>query len=69
LPRAETVPAASDEVAKSKKRPRPAGRPATGALPAAAANAPAAVEPAAGKSVDKKLRKGTRGTEMSEDFE
>jgi len=69
LPRAEAVPAASDEVAKSKKRPRPAGRPATGALPAAAAKGPAAVEPAAGKLVDKKLRKGTRGTEMSEDFE
>ena len=34
-----------------------------------AAAAPAAVEPAAGKHGDKKLRKGTRGTEMSEDFE
>jgi eukaryotic-like serine/threonine-protein kinase len=74
LPRAESVPAETDAVAgekKSKKKSRSGTgvRSAPSALPGAAAIAPAAVDPAAGKRVDKKLRKGTRGTEMSEDFE
>jgi serine/threonine-protein kinase len=74
LPRAESVPAETDAVAgekKSKKKSRSGTvvRPAPSALPGAAAIAPAAIEPTAGKRVDKKLRKGTRGTEMSEDFE
>jgi serine/threonine-protein kinase len=73
LPSAASAPAYSDAIAgekKSKKRQRPgiAARPAAGALPGAAATAPAAVNPTAGKRADK-LRKGTRGTEMSEDFE
>ena len=61
LPRAESAPASNEAAAsekKTKKRPRPA-----------TTDVPAAVEPTAGKRVDKKLRKGTRGTEMSEDFE
>ena len=74
MPRAESVPAETDAVAgekKSKKKSRSGTvvRPAPSALPGAAAIAPAAIEPTAGKRVDKKLRKGTRGTEMSEDFE
>jgi len=61
LPRAESAPASNEAAAsekKTKKRPRPA-----------TTDVPAAVEPTAGKRVDKKLHKGTRGTEMSEDFE
>jgi serine/threonine-protein kinase len=74
LPRAESVPAENDAVAdekKSKKKSRSgtAVRSASSALPGPEANAPAAMDPTAGKRVDKKLRKGTRGTEMSEDFE
>jgi eukaryotic-like serine/threonine-protein kinase len=77
LPRAESAAAeivskpsvASEKTSKKKPRPGIAGRPASGALPAGAAAAPAAVEPTAGRHGDKKLRKGTRGTEMSEDFE
>jgi eukaryotic-like serine/threonine-protein kinase len=70
LPRAEGIPAGNEAVAsekKSKKKSRPgiAGRPASGALPAAVA--PPA-EPTAGQHGDKRLRKGTRGTEMSEAF-
>jgi serine/threonine-protein kinase len=61
LPRAESAPA-SDEAAASEKKTKKRPRPAT-------TDVPAAVEPTAGKRVDKKLRKGTRGTEMSEDFE
>ena len=61
LPRAEGAPA-SDEAAASEKKTKKRPRPAT-------TDVPAAVEPTAGKRVDKKLRKGTRGTEMSEDFE
>jgi serine/threonine-protein kinase len=73
LPRAAAAPTDSDAIGsekKSKKKPRPgmAGRPAPGALSGAAATAPAAVNPTAGKRADK-LRKGARGTEMSEDFE
>jgi serine/threonine-protein kinase len=60
-PRAEGAPA-SDEAAASEKKTKKRPRPAT-------TDVPAAVEPTAGKRVDKKLRKGTRGTEMSEDFE
>jgi hypothetical protein len=65
------MPAGNDAVAsekKSNKKPRSgiAGRSASGVLPAGAA---AAVDTSAGKRGDKKLRKGTRGTEMSEDFE
>jgi hypothetical protein len=68
------VPAENDAVAdekKSKKKSRSgtAVRSASSALPGPEANAPAAMDPTAGKRVDKKLRKGTRGTEMSEDFE
>jgi serine/threonine-protein kinase len=71
LPRVEGMPAGNDAVAsekKSNKKPRSgiAGRSASGVLPAGAA---AAVDTSAGKRGDKKLRKGTRGTEMSEDFE
>jgi hypothetical protein len=74
LPSAASAPAYSDAIAgekKSKKRQRPgiAARPAAGALPGAAVDVPAAVDPTAGKRGDKKLRKGARGTEMSEDFE
>jgi len=74
LPRAESVPAETDAVAgekksKNKSRSGTVSRPASSALPGAEANAPAAVDPTAGKRLDKKLRKGTRGTEMSEDFE
>ena len=66
-PRAAAAPAESDAVVgdkKSKNRGRSgtAGRPATSAIGVAG-------ESAAGRRVDKKLRKGTRGTEMSEDFE
>jgi serine/threonine-protein kinase len=73
LPSAASAPAYSDAIAgekKSKKRQRPgiAARPAAGALPGAAATAPAAVNPTTGKRVDK-LRKGARGTEMSDVFE
>jgi serine/threonine-protein kinase len=71
LPRAESTPTGNEAVAndkKSKKKSRPgsAGRSTSGALPAGAADA---LDTSAGKRGDKKLRKGTRGTEMSEDFE
>jgi hypothetical protein len=74
LPRAESVPAENESVAGEKKSKRKSRsgtvvRPAPSALPGAAAIAPAAMDPTAGKRLDKKLRKGTRGTEMSEDFE
>jgi predicted Ser/Thr protein kinase len=77
LPRAEragTDLAAKPSVASRKtsnRRSRPgiAGSPASSALPTMGAAAPAEVDPTAGTRGDKKLRKGTRGTEMSEDFE
>ena len=61
--------AASGKKSKKKSRLGIADGPAYRDLAVGAAAAPAAVEPAAGKHGDKKLRKGTRGTEMSEDFE
>jgi type IV secretory pathway VirB10-like protein len=75
-PRAASVPAdsdtkpslASEKRTKKKSRPGIAGQPGTSALPPGAAT-PAAADPNAGKRVDKKLRKGNRGTEMSEEFE
>jgi serine/threonine-protein kinase len=75
-PRAASVPAdndtkpsvASEKRSKKKARFGIAGQPVTGALPPGAAT-PAAVDPNAGKRGDKKLRKGARGTEMSEEFE
>jgi hypothetical protein len=59
---------ASEKRSKKKARFGIAGQPVTGALPPVAAT-PAAVDPNAGKRVDRKLRKGARGTEMSEEFE
>jgi hypothetical protein len=61
--------AASGKKSKKKSRLGIADGPAYRDLAVGAAAAPAAVEPATGKHGDKKLRKGTRGTEMSEDFE
>jgi serine/threonine-protein kinase len=46
-----------------------AGQPAQLAVPEGPAAAPATVDPNAAKRGDKKLRKGNRGTEMSEEFE
>jgi Serine/threonine protein kinase len=77
LPRAESAGAdiaskssvASEKSSKEKSRSGVGGRPVSSALPARAAAAPAAVDPNAGKRGDKKLRKGNRGTEMSEEFE
>jgi serine/threonine protein kinase len=77
LPRAERAGAdlaakpsvAGEKTSRKRSRPGIAGRPPSSALPARGAAAPAAVDPTAGKRGDKKLRKGTRGTEMSEDFE
>jgi serine/threonine-protein kinase len=74
LPRAESVPAEDEPVAgekKSKKKSRSGTvvRPAPSVLPGGAADTQTTVDPTAGKRLDKKLRKGTRGTEMSEDFE
>jgi serine/threonine-protein kinase len=61
--------AASGKKFKKKSRLGIAEWSAPKNLSVGAAVAPAAVEPAAGKHGDRKLRKGTRGTEMSEDFE
>jgi hypothetical protein len=61
--------AVSGKKSKKKARLGIAEWPAPKGPPVGAAAAPAAVDPAAGKHGDKKLRKGTRGTEMSEDFE
>jgi hypothetical protein len=61
--------ATSGKKSKKKARLGIADWPAPKGPPVGAAAAPAAVDPAAGKHGDKKLRKGTRGTEMSEDFE
>ena len=77
VPRAASVPAdndtkpsvASEKKSKKKARPGIAGQPAQFAVPEGAAVTPAAVDPNAGKRGDKKLRKGNRGTEMSEEFE
>jgi serine/threonine protein kinase len=66
----ETQPSVvSGKKLKRKARLEIADWPAPKGSPVGAAAAPAAVDPAAGKHGDKKLRKGTRGTEMSEDFE
>jgi len=77
VPRAASVPAdndakpsvASEKKSKKKARPGIAGQPAQFAVPEGPAATPAMVDPNAGKHVDKKLRKGNRGTEMSEEFE
>jgi serine/threonine-protein kinase len=77
IPRAASVPAgndtrpsvASEKKTKKKVRPGIAGQPVTSAVPAGATTGPATVDPSAGKHGDKKLRKGSRGTEMSEEFE
>jgi hypothetical protein len=61
--------ATSGKKSKKKARLGIADWPAPKGPPVGAAAAPPAVDPAAGKHGDKKLRKGTRGTEMSEDFE
>jgi len=61
--------AASGKKSKKKARLGIAEWPAPKNLSVGASAAPPAVDPAAGKHGDKKLRKGTRGTEMSEDFE
>jgi hypothetical protein len=61
--------ATSGKKSKKKARLGIAEWPAPKNLSVGAPAAPPAVEPAAGKRGDKKLRKGTRGTEMSEDFE
>jgi eukaryotic-like serine/threonine-protein kinase len=76
-PRAAGAPAdndvkpsvASEKKPKKKAHTGIAGQPSTRALPAKAATTPAAADPNAGKRGDKKLRKGARGTEMSEEFE
>jgi hypothetical protein len=62
-------PAASGKKSRKKSRLGISEWPAPKTLSAGAPAAPPSVEPAAGKHGDKKLRKGTRGTEMSEDFE
>jgi hypothetical protein len=74
LPRAESVLAENESVAgekKSKKKSRSGTvmRPSSSAPSGAEADTQTTVDPTAGKRLDKKLRKGTRGTEMSEDFE
>ena len=76
-PRAASVPAdndtkpsvASEKKSKKKARSGITGQPVQFAVPEGAAVTPAAVDPNAAKHGDKKLRKGNRGTEMSEEFE
>ena len=62
-------PVASEKKSKKKAHIGIAGQPAQFAVPEGPAATPAMVDPNAGKHVDKKLRKGNRGTEMSEEFE
>jgi hypothetical protein len=59
----------SERKPKKKAHTGIAGQPAQVAVPEGPAAAPATVDPNAGKRGDKKLRKGARGTEMSEEFE
>ncbi|MGA7740217.1 MAG: protein kinase [Polyangia bacterium] len=59
----------SERKPKKKAHPGIAGQPAQFAVPVGPAATSATVDPNAGKRVDKKLRKGNRGTEMSEEFE
>jgi hypothetical protein len=62
----DTKPSVATEKKPKKARPGITGQMVPSAIGGAA---PAGVDPNAGKRGDKKLRKGNRGTEMSEEFE